>query len=285
MSKISVLMPVYNTKEEYLREAVESILNQTFSDFELIIVDDGSDKDITEFIHSFNDNRIKFFRNERNIGVSETRNRLLNMAQGKYTAFQDSDDIAYPERLEKQAKFLDEHPEISAVGSLLECFPHKKIFQMPENPKFVDLLCGAILSQPTAMLRLEDFRKYGLHYNPDLRTAEDYEFFSRAMEHLKFYNIQEPLIKYRMSQNSLYHKTNKQAYKTEKEIKAKFLGFLTDDIVLQKKIMKTITDYHKKKSGLFEKLFAVRNEWYGDEKYKILTILGLKIKLKKYKEI
>lgn len=285
MPEISVLMPVYNTKEEFLREAVESILNQTFADFELIIVDDGSENDIETIVKSYNDDRIRFYKNEKNLGVARTRNRLMDLAEGKYAAFQDSDDIAFPERLEKQAKFLNEHSEISAVGSLLECFPHKKIFPMPENPKVIELLSGIVISQPTAMLRLEDFRKYKLYYNPDLRTAEDYEFFSRAMTNLRFYNIQEPLIKYRMSQNSLYHRTNRQAYKIEKEIKAKLLNYLTDNVVLQKKIMKAITDNLKKKSGLLEKLFAVRNEWDGDEKYKFLIFLGIRIKLKKYKEV
>ena len=285
MPTISVLMPVYNTKEEYLRESVESILNQTFSDFELVIVDDGSVNDIESIVKSYNDNRIKFYKNEKNLGVSGTRNRLIDLAQGKYAAFQDSDDIAYLERLEKQAKFLNDHPEISAVGSHLECFPHKKISYMRENPKIIDLLCGVVVSQPTAMLRLEDFRKYNIRYNQELRTAEDYDFFSRAMKHMKFYNIQEPLIRYRMSQTSLYHKTNKQAYKTEKEIKAKILNYLTDDVVLQKKFMKTISQHYKKECGLLEKIFAVRNEWDGEEKYKFLILFGLRIKLKKYKEV
>lgn len=285
MPKVSVLMPVYNTKEEFLRESIESILNQTYQEFELIIVDDGSANDIEEIVKSYTDARIKFYKNEQNLGISKTRNRLLELAKCEYCAWQDADDIAFPQRLEKQVKFLDEHQEISAVGSHLECFPHKKMFYMRENPKTMDLLCGVVLSQPAAMLRLDDFRKYNLHYNPDLRTAEDCEFFTRAMEHLKFYNIQEPLIKYRVSRNSLYHKTNKQAYKIEKEIKVRVLNSLTDDVILQKKIMKTISDHYKKDCGLLEKLFAIRNEWDGDEKYKFLILFGLRIKLKKHKEV
>jgi len=284
MVKVSVLMPVYNTNEEYLKEAINSILHQTFSDFELIIVDDGSKNDIENVIKTFSDNRIKFYKNNENSGVARTRNKLMSLAQGEYIAWQDSDDISYPDRLLKQVDFLDNNPDISIVGSYLECFPNKKIIALPKNPKPLDFIGGCMISQPSCMIKINDFKKYNLEYNPNLITSEDYDLFSRAVKFLNCANIETPLVKYRISQNSLYHRANQYSYKIDKEIKNSILQFLTSDKKLQKKIIQVITSQYKKKANLLENMFSIRNEWYGDVKYKIIVILGLKIKLRRHKE-
>ena len=106
-------MPVYNTKESYLREAIESILNQTFESFELLIVDDGSTTDVESIVKSYKDPRIKFYKNEKNLGISLETNRLLDVAQGEYLAIMDSDDIALHCRFEKEVEYLESHPEVS----------------------------------------------------------------------------------------------------------------------------------------------------------------------------
>lgn len=103
---ISVIMPVYNTKEEYLREAIESILKQSYTDFELIIVDDCSDEYIVNMVSSYDDNRIKYFRLPTNQGAAAARNFAIAKSSGKYLAFMDSDDISLPERFSKQILFL-----------------------------------------------------------------------------------------------------------------------------------------------------------------------------------
>ena len=279
MPKVSVLMPVYNTKEEFLKESVESILNQTYQEFELIIVDDGSSNDVEAIIKKYNDSRIRFYKNEQNLGVAKTRNKLLGLAQGEYCAWQDSDDIAYPERLEKQVEFLDKNKEISAVGSYLEQFPNKKIVKMLERPKIIDFLGGCQLSQPTAMLRIADFRKYNLEYNTELITSEDYDLWARGVKYLSYANMQEPLLKYRLSSSSLYHTANKYAYKLDKEIKNELINYLTENEKLQKNIMTVVSSQYLKKGSFWENIFGIRNEWYGDKKVKILLIAGIKIKL------
>ena len=127
MPKVSVLMPVYKTPELFLKEAIESILNQTFKDFEFLIIDDcPEDKTCENIISSFTDKRIKYIRNEINLGISGTRNRLLQIAKGKYIAVMDHDDVSLPERFEKQVAFLDAHPEIGVVGCQAEHFPKIK---------------------------------------------------------------------------------------------------------------------------------------------------------------
>lgn len=98
---ISVLLPVYNTKEEYLRECIESILNQTFSNFELLILNDGSTNNVEDVILSYKDSRIKYYKQE-NLGITSARNKLLTLAKGKYIAIADHDDISTPDRLEKR---------------------------------------------------------------------------------------------------------------------------------------------------------------------------------------
>ncbi|WP_418765953.1 glycosyltransferase family 2 protein, partial [Mailhella sp.] len=121
MPRISVLMPVYNTRPEHLREAMDSILSQTFTDFEFLILNDCStDPQVETVVKSYTDPRIVYAVNERNLGISGARNRLLDMAQGEYLAVMDHDDIALPTRFEKQVAFLDAHPEIGIVGSRVD---------------------------------------------------------------------------------------------------------------------------------------------------------------------
>ena len=284
MPKVSVLMPVYNTKEEFLRESIESILNQTFQEFELIIIDDGSANDVESIVKTYKDSRIVFYKNEQNLGVAKTRNRLLDLAKGEYCAWQDADDIALPQRLEKQIEYLDANPSISAVGSNWERFPNKMISKYLEHPKAIDFVAGCVLSQPTAMLRIADFRKYYLKYNPELLTSEDYDLWARGVRYLSYASLQEPLLKYRTSGNSLYHRANKYAYKIDKKIKYELLETLTENPKLQKEILKAVTSCYKKKLNIWENIFAIRNEWYGDKKVKELVLLGLKIKLYELKE-
>ena len=114
--KISVLIPVHNGADT-LAETVASILNQTFADFELLLFDDASSDASPEFINSFADSRIRRFRSDANLGISETRNRLMELAAGEYLAVMDHDDLSAPRRLEKQAAWLDNNPEVAMVGT------------------------------------------------------------------------------------------------------------------------------------------------------------------------
>ena len=117
MPVISVIMPVYNTKEKFLREAVESILNQTFTDFEFIIINDGSDSITEDIILSYKDLRIKYLKNEQNLGIVQSLNKAVKTAKGKYIARMDADDISMPHRLEKQYEFMENHPQCGVCGT------------------------------------------------------------------------------------------------------------------------------------------------------------------------
>ena len=115
--KVSVLVPVYRPREEYLRACIDSILSQTFRDFELLLLDDcPEDRTAEAVIKSYADGRIRYSRNPANLGISASRNLLIDMARGEYLAVMDHDDISLPERLEKETAYLDAHPEVGVVS-------------------------------------------------------------------------------------------------------------------------------------------------------------------------
>ena len=114
--KVSVLIPVYNGAP-FLKEALDSILNQTFTDFELILLNDASPDNSEEIIKQYNDDRIRYYRNKKNLGISASRNKLMDLAQGEYWVIMDNDDISLPFRLEEQVKFIDKHSDITMAGS------------------------------------------------------------------------------------------------------------------------------------------------------------------------
>lgn len=115
--KATVLMSVYNTPKEQLKESIESILKQTYQEFEFLIINDGADKECTELIESYKDERIEVIQNEENIGLAKSLNKGLEIANGKYIIRMDADDISHPTRIEKQIKYADEHPEYSIIAT------------------------------------------------------------------------------------------------------------------------------------------------------------------------
>lgn len=283
MPEVSVLIPTYNTPSKWLEEAIKSILNQTYQDFEILILDDGSQFSPEQVIKSFNDYRIKFYQNKKNSGIGKTRNKLVELATGKYIAFQDSDDISLPKRLEKQVDFLNKNADFSGVSAWIETFPNKKTLKNPQEPKILDFLGGCKFYQPCAMLRTKDFKKYKLKYNDNLTTSEDYDLWSRCIEKIKLYNLQETLLKYRRNPNSLVHTKKKEIAKADLIIKQRLLEKLTKDKTIQKNIVKIVSKHSQKNSSYLEKIFSIRNEWKGLDKIKIIEFLGIKINITKIK--
>ena len=200
MPKISVLFPTYNTKEEHLREAMESVLNQTFSDFEFIVLDDCSpDPNVEKVVKSYTDPRIRFYRNERNLGISQTRNKLIDLASGEYLAVMDHDDVSLPERFEKEAAYLDAHPDVGLVSCQAERFPCGDLMKNPENDKEIKLamISGCSIIHSACMIRKSVLTDNAIRYEEEFSPAEDYMLFARLMSKTKFYNIPEILFRYR----------------------------------------------------------------------------------------
>jgi len=198
---ISVLMPAYNAGK-FIAETIQSILTQTYPHLELIVINDGSTDNTKEIVLSFNDKRIKYIENERNLEKIATNNKGLDLASGVYIAKMDSDDVAEPNRFEKQISYLKQHPEVSIVGSWfrrmddgrIECYPEKD-----EDIK-VQFLEENVLANSTAMFRAADVKRAALRYDDRfIAYAEDYKFWTEAaINGLKFSNIPEVLVNYRI---------------------------------------------------------------------------------------
>lgn len=270
--KISILMPIYNTPTQYIKESIESILCNSFQDFELIIADDGSDNadEITKIIDSFNDERINLFHLPHQ-GVSKTRNFLLDKAEEIYIAWQDSDDISMNDRLEMQYNYLEKNKNISIVGSYIEHFNDDGYIFTKKYPLKLGYLEYKCLAQPVSMWRLEDINRFNLRYNPEFPLVEDPEFFSRAFRYLNCANIPSVLLKYRVGENSLSHKDENLKIKKKygKIIQENILRTVSADVNTQIKINQIINPL-----SVLENVFSVKNCCVKNKKYKVFTILG-----------
>lgn len=176
-------MALYNTPYNYLQITIESILNQTFNDFELIIVDDASTLEYDYFIEQFNDERIKYIKLEQNAGPGHARNVGIKEANGEYIAITDSDDVYMPPRFELQVKFLDKNHEISLLGCTFRYSNRKRLFILPTEDEDIRtyMLFNSPLNNSTIMFRKEEFEKKNLAYIEDINFGEDYELWINCM--------------------------------------------------------------------------------------------------------
>ncbi|NFF80805.1 glycosyltransferase family 2 protein [Clostridium botulinum] len=208
MPKISVVMPVYNSSK-YLREAIESILKQTYSNFEFIIInefgsEDGSAEIIKEYANK--DDRIIFIQNEKKLGLGASLNKGFKLAKGEYIARMDSDDIAYPKRFIMQVNAMDGNKSIGVCGTYQYHFGEdtRWIHKPPISPEQcrANLLFYCDICHSTVMIRRETFIKNNLFYNNNY-LAEDFELWSRAVAVTDFMNIPKVLGKYRWGDGNI----------------------------------------------------------------------------------
>lgn len=202
---VSVLMAVYNG-EPFLGEAIESILKQTFSDFEFIIINDASIDRSVDIIQKYRDNRIRLINNENNIGLTESLNKGLTFAKGKYVARMDADDISLPQRLERQVKFMEEHPKVGICGTWFQLIgPQERTIQHPVSHQ--DIITFMFknngIGHPTAFFRRKLFIEQYLFYDESYLAAQDYELWIRASQITELANIPEVLVKYRIHNEQL----------------------------------------------------------------------------------
>jgi len=213
---VSVIIPTYN-KSQYLREAIESVLNQTYKNIEVIVVDDGSTDNTGEIVKLFNDSRIIYFW-QGNKGPASARNTGIKKAQGKYIAFLDSDDLWLKEKLEKQIDFMGKNPEIGLLGT--GCYEitdkgkviGKKIFPGKNEILQRDLIKYNPFIQSSIITKREVFDKVGF-YDKKFQESEDYELWLRIAGNYKIRNLEEPLMMKRYYKEGLSPaKDKKQLY-------------------------------------------------------------------------
>jgi glycosyltransferase involved in cell wall biosynthesis len=200
--KVTVLMPAYNC-ERFLPAAVDSILGQTFGDFEFICIDDGSSDSTAEILSRYaaSDNRITVLENSGNLGIVSSLNRGLDASRGEYIARMDADDISLPDRLQKQVLAMDEHPQVSVLGGAVgyidsagtdlgvvrRCGPGKS------------LLARTPLLHPTVMIRRSLLETHGIRYREDFRYAEDYYLWLQLSRVGKMEALDDVVLKYRVT--------------------------------------------------------------------------------------
>jgi glycosyltransferase involved in cell wall biosynthesis len=229
--KVTVLMPVYNG-EKYLRQAIESILSQTFTDYEFLIINDGSTDRSVEIIQSYDDPRIRIVHNERNYNIINTLNKGLKLSKGEYIARMDCDDISLPHRLKKQVDFMERETEIGLCGSWLVHFSDiaERIWKVPSNDVEIrcEMLFNSVLYHPTVMIRKIILDKYELWYE-DFLHAEDYALWLRIMEQCKVANIPEVLVRYRQHAHQIVNLYSDQKMKSAdrvRRLQLKALGII-----------------------------------------------------------
>jgi glycosyltransferase involved in cell wall biosynthesis len=197
--RITVLLPVYNG-EAYVREAIQSVLDQTFTDFVLLVIDDGSTDRTLEVLNSFTDARLRIIPFPAHQGLVCALNTGLSEARSEFIARMDADDICMPQRFERQVRFLETYLEVSICGTWMREFGARDYLSRPATePDQVraGIFFGWVMSHPTIMMRRSTLEQYGLTYDEEFRHAEDFDLLTRASEVTQLANIPEFLVHYR----------------------------------------------------------------------------------------
>ena len=235
MPKVTVLMPVYNAAD-YVKEAIDSILNQTFDDFEFLIFNDGSTDSSADIVKSYKDQRIKFYDYAQNQGYVHHLNYGIEIAKGEYIARMDADDISLPRRFEKQVEFMDTNPEVGASGTWYKIIGSGNEIKYPTDSESIRLalLDYCALGHPTVMLRSSVFKESSLRYEQLYCPAEDYFLWSLLAENYELANLPEILLHYRVhtAQISNYQGREQadKSYKIRKRQIEKLISRLMTDI-------------------------------------------------------
>lgn len=202
--KISVIMPVYNAGK-YLKDAIDSILNQSFSDFEVFIIDDRSTDDSLETIRSYKDERIILIEKEINTGYTDSLNMAIKLAKGKYIARMDADDISLKDRFLKQYNHMEANPDIMLLGSFYQVIGKEKVFRFPKSYEEIKVfaLTQNPVPHPTALIRSSVLHDNKLFYDRSYEPAEDFELWTRIIKLGRVENLQEVLLNYRVHEGQI----------------------------------------------------------------------------------
>jgi len=222
---VTVLMPVYNG-QHFIKESIESILNQSYTNFEFLIINDGSTDDSEKIINSYTDHRIVFINNAENKGLIETLNSGIQLSKGDYIARMDADDISLVNRIEKQVEFLDQNTEIGFLGTNYTIFGDK--FEDVEYPSVHDDLKLACLMynpfcHPSVMFRKSVLEKNKICFEKKYIHAEEYKVWSEILSISKGHNLSEKLIKYRFHEAQVSQVHGQKQKEVSKLIRAEYL--------------------------------------------------------------
>ena len=235
MPKISVVLPIYNS-EKFIYESVQSILAQTVDDFELILIDDASTDKTAKVLARLSDKRIKIIRHEENLGLVKSLNEGLQEAKGEFIVRMDHDDIALPNRIEKQLNFLKLNTKIGLVGSGYRLLDEDGIIELTYRPPMTPdeinwgmcFLCP--IAHPTVMARREIMNEYG-GYKETAQYAEDYELWERMTRKVDFANLNEPLLLLRKHSNNMTNLWREKNLSVATNVANRRINFLLEEEV------------------------------------------------------
>lgn len=219
---VSVVMPIYKTSRKHLCEAIESVLSQSFRDFEFIILNDSPcDAGLKDVVSAYRDERIVYVENEQTKGVAKSYNRLLDLARAPLIAMMNHDDIALENRLLKQVTYMREHPEIGLVGTGYKKFGETKRFGFVVNPKEDEdirtmILFKSPVHHPTMMFRKEVAVRNNIRYNEEFVSLNDRQFYFDMSAYTKLGNIGEVLYKYRFHKDMVSKKMKPLVFEEQK---------------------------------------------------------------------
>lgn len=284
---ISVILPAYNASD-YIKEAIKSILNQTYINFELIIINDGSTDNTLEIIRAFNDSRIKVINNDINKGIIYCLNRGIEESGGEYIARMDADDISLPQRFEKQIEVMKQNPEIVVCGTYINYFGTSKGRFSRSQPKCDNdeikksLLIRSAFAHPTVMIRSSILKKNGLKYDEAFRSCEDYKLWIDIANYGTFFNIPQPLLNYRISMNQVSSKYRKEQSRNTRECQDisffNEFGFHVDSSILTIKKLNQLRYLSRKNKYVLAYLYQRLNKIkLADFLYYVFSFDWLKI--------
>lgn len=267
MPKVSVLMSVYNG-ELYLREAVESILEQTFRDFEFIIVDDGSADNTSQILKAYavQDSRIVLIRNEENIGLDQSLNKGLKLVQGEYVARQDADDVSLSSRLRLQTCFLDSHPEIGVLGTSVEGIDERGTslgqdrIPIDHESLHACLLVNNCLHHSSVMIRRSLIQELG-GYDERMRYVEDYDLWWRVSQLARLANLPDVLLYRRYGVKGITYSNRREMLKASLEISLRAVRESLKDLFWHEEAYKRFWwTYHGQYEQLQEDIIGLQQE-------------------------
>lgn len=264
MPRVSVLTPIYNTNPAHLREMIESILNQTFTDFEFLILNDSPlNTEIEDIVKSYKDKRIKYMKNDVNMGISASRNKLLQASCGEYIAIFDHDDISVPTRLEMEVDFLDKNPHVGVVSGWLEYFgDNNNVWRTPEYDSAIraHLTENCFVAHTAAMIRKSVLTDNNIEYEEYYTPAEDYRLWARLMDVTHFHNLQTVLVRYRWFDNNTSKRMNAMREEAAANIRWELSSKYPEYRAIASKMVISGTRFRLRLFG-FIPLLKIKNNW------------------------
>ena len=310
---VSVILPVYNC-EKYIEKSIKSILDQSYKNFELIIINDCSNDSTDEIVKKFNDERIHYVINDINLKLIDTLNKGIKLSKGKYIARMDADDISHPDRLKQQVDFLEINTKVDVLGTAFEIignqnndrFLNCKISYPKDSEKIAfNLIYNNVILHPSVMFRSAIFSKLKIYYSKKFIHAEEYYLWTQLILKSKFANLPNNLLKYRVHDSQISITNNQIQLTNSYEIQYLYLQSLGMDVSLNEtklfvdflqgkkindieifSVLNIISVFENmlKKTNIIDQKYAL-NEINKNLKNTILNCKILKIKLLKSTEI